>query len=90
MRIYRIPAAYTSELEARIGRAVDAILQDVWRRENGHAPIIPDIALDQGARSDAMVAIETVVVLATPNDPLPEVVRRVTEQVHRRKAKRPA
>ena len=90
MRIYRIPATYSSELEARISRAVDEIKIDAFRRSQGDPPLIPDMALDPHVPADAMVAIETVVVVATPSDPLHEVVRRVTEQVHQRRPKRSA
>lgn len=90
MRIYRVPAAYSAELEARISRAVDEINIDAYRRANGESPIIPDFALDARESPDGIVAIETVAVLATPNDSLPEVVRRVTEAVRPHRARRPA
>lgn len=90
MRTFHVPPGYATWIEGEISRAVDAARNDAFRRASGDPPIIPDVFRDPSVGTDAMVAIETVVVVATPNDTLPDVVRAVTHTVRRRGQRRTA
>lgn len=81
MRIIRVPAAYATWIEGEVSRAADEARNDAFRRANGDPPLIPDVFLDEATGTDAIVAIDTVVIVATPSDALPDVVRKVTAAV---------
>ncbi len=55
--IPRVPGKYAGYLESSIRQIVEEIQQDVWRRENGHKPCIPDTFLLGARDQDVFVAI---------------------------------
>jgi hypothetical protein len=57
MRIFVIPARYTSELEAAVKRTVEQIHLDIYRRSVHEKPLIPDFGIDERRTGDVFVAV---------------------------------
>lgn len=84
MRNFVAPGQYTSVLESAVSRCVDEIRRDIYNREHGLPPIIPDMLLDRLYAGDVAATVGGATLLEY-------VARAIGEDAQqRRRRKRPA
>lgn len=57
MRSFAAPAAYEGMIEGRIAELFDEVRRDMYRREHGDPPLIPDMAIDRGRTGLAITVV---------------------------------
>jgi hypothetical protein len=79
MRVKSVPGRYRSVLAAGVNAIVEQIELDIYRREHGLKPLIEDFMICPEPAADAIVAIDSVVVVADADVPIADAVRRARE-----------
>lgn len=90
MRTYRVAGRYRAALAAAVNKAVDDINLDIYRREIGESPIIPDFMISDAPAPDAIVAIDSVVVVADANTPMAVAIEQARTAAREQRRRRPA
>lgn len=57
MEVFSVPSRYAAEVEAAVRRAVEVVRMDIWRRQNGQQPLVPDMAIDAAKRGETVILV---------------------------------
>lgn len=80
MRLFTVPARYRDELAAAINSAVEIIRMDIYRREHGHTPTVPDSMIRPELTGDVVVVFD---VPAAAVDHLKDAARPKPRRIRR-------
>ena len=90
MRVYSVPGRYRAALAAAVNEAVEQIRRDIFRRQNGHAALIPDSMISDTPAPDAIVAIDSVVVVGDANDSVADAITKARAAAREERRRRHA